>query len=103
MEKEKFSVNNEELIVKEVRAKVLSLYNLDMDQAGQLIEKQRDYYEGKYQNYNNFILYHAMLLSNQPADMQDKIFDFPGEDSVLIFLEKTANELEKNKTPDGTD
>lgn len=96
--KEKLETNSEEEIINGVKVKKAFLLNQYDEQFHDLIVDYARNIRNKYpDDYKEYILY-QILISSTPGEEGCPKFDFPGEDSVLVFLDKASAGLEKAKT-----
>jgi hypothetical protein len=87
---------NENSIVGDVVEQRNLLYKQGVVMAAGLIGKYVNILREKYPDYEDFRLYHALVGSGVGKECSK--FDFPGDDSISVFLEKALNGLENKNS-----
>ncbi|MCF7835581.1 MAG: hypothetical protein K9M15_00440 [Candidatus Marinimicrobia bacterium] len=83
---------NKESKIADVKKELKKVYEkADMLEVHEKVVAYSDEIAGKYPDYRDYELYHALIGSGVPEGACSK-FDFPGEDSVERFVEKLVEE-----------
>jgi len=109
MEGNNFETNkpvvDKETVINGIRIKRNYIYKQDKVRFVELVNEYMETLRRKYPDCEDYPLYQILFGSSPKKEYLEEgyeKFDFPGDDSVLAFLEKTAAKLEKEKTPDET-
>lgn len=95
MENESQNEKEREAILEYVRGLLSQVYRdrQRLSAAHESILAQAQFLRQKYPDYEAYRMYH-LLIQSSPHEERLKFLDFPGEDSVVKYLESLAKEYE---------